>query len=77
MKNQKGNVGLIILIVVLLGLGLWWLMKSGYSLPSLPKQTAGIQNKGDLDAASKDLDSADVSQIDSGLGELSSESSSF
>ncbi|HKB88741.1 MAG TPA: hypothetical protein VKC53_03775 [Patescibacteria group bacterium] len=78
MKNQKGNVAVIILIVVVL-LGLWWLIKSGYSLPQAPKQTAmqSIDNSRDLDTASKSLDGTNLNDVDTGLSGLNSDTSGF
>ncbi len=77
MKTQEGKgLILILLIVLLVVFGLWWLMKQGY----IPKQTAGvpgIQTASDLDAAAKDLDNTNMNQIDTGLNQLSSEASTF
>lgn len=77
MKTQEGKgLILILLIVLLVVLGLWWLMRQGY----IPKQTAlvpGIQNTSDLDTAAKDLDNTDMNQIDTGLNQLNSDTSAF
>lgn len=74
--NEGKGLILILLIVLLVVLGFWWLMKAGYKVP-YPKQTAGIQNTSDLDAAAKDLDNTDMNQIDTGLNQLNSDASAF
>lgn len=75
MKKQQGNIVLILLaIAVFVFLGIWYFMKYGYNLP---QQTAGIQNTRDLDMASKDLDSTNLNEMDSGTSQISADSSSF
>ena len=74
MKNQKGNVGLVLIIVIVLAvLGFWYLMKYG------PRQTAQgpVMTTSDLDAASKDMDTTDLNQMDNGISQLRADTSSF
>ncbi len=78
MKKQQGNVGLVLIIIVVLAfLSFWWLMKNGYKFPQQTANVPGIQNTSDLDTASKDLDGTNLNDMDSGISQLNSDSSSF
>lgn len=82
MKKQTGNVLVaLILVVIVVLLAFWYFMKSGYTLPSQTAQntvtTPVVQNKSDLDSASKQLDGTDLNQMDSGINQLGSDSASF
>lgn len=70
------------MIVVLLALlGFWFYMKGGYKAPgSTPQDSVmapPVENKSDLDSASKDLDATDLNQMDTELEQISSDSSGF
>lgn len=70
----------LIIIIVLVVLAFWWLMKSGYKLPTQTAQnnsTPAIQSTSDLDAAGKELDGTNLNQMDAGINQTSSDSTSF
>ncbi len=77
MKQQEGRgILALILIIVVVVAAFWWLNKSTLKAPAETVENL-IQNKTDLDTASKDLDNTDLTQMDSGLNQLGTDSSSF
>lgn len=89
MKYQKGQVWLIIvLILVLLAVGWYFLIYNkgaatgGIYQTTAPVATtnpspAGYQNSKDLDTASSQLDGTNLNQMDSGINQVTQDSSSF
>lgn len=81
MKKQTGNTLIILVIIVLVALlGFWFFMKGSYKgLQQTPQKTEApaVENKSDLDSASKDLDGTNLNQMDLELNLISSDSSSF
>lgn len=83
MKNNKGNVMLIVLaaVVAVLVVGYVIFVKNGkMTLTNQPVNNNNyqqIQGNSDLQKASSDLDSSDIGAMDTQLNQLSSDSSGF
>lgn len=82
MKKETGNTLLILVVVVLAALlGFWFYMNDGFkTLKSTPQESTmapPVENKSDLDSASKDMDETDLNQLNVELELISSDSSSF
>ena len=77
-KKQKGfSPILAIVIIVLLAIaGYFWYIQN-YKSPSSNDGYSAIQNSSDLANAENDLDSVDVSQVDTELNQLDSDASTF
>lgn len=82
-NNQKGFIPLLVaLVVVILAVaGYLMFVQKENLFKNLDQQTSQnigqINNNSDLDAVSKDLDSTDMSQLDSQLNQVSSDAASF
>lgn len=88
MTNQRGNLQLVIILVVLvvgLILGVYLVQQKTNLLPKAAPatpitqldQTTSIKNDSDLMQASSDLDNENLNSIDSGLNENNSDATSF
>ena len=77
MKKQQGNMLIwVIILIVIIVFALWYVMKYGYKLPQQTAQ-GPVMTTSDLDAASRDLDRTNLNQMDSGISQVSADSSSF
>lgn len=77
MKNQKGNILLVILVIVAMVVGVVWYLKKGTNLPEEIVEIPSYQSGSDLDGAVEELDSADLDQVDSEVKGISDEASNF
>lgn len=78
MKKQQGNTLIwLVVVIIIVGLAVWYFTKSGYKLPNQTSEAPKIMNVADLDSASKDLDNTNLNDMDSGINEVSQDSSSF
>ncbi len=78
-QNKNGNSILLIAILALIVLVAVGLLLSSQN-QTIPQQTASvpaIQNTSDLDRASKDLDNANLNQIDTTQSQINADSSNF
>lgn len=85
-NSQKGNAILIVVVAILILAALWYFFvynKSGnlyqnlYPTGTTQPSPAALQNRNDLDSASAQLDGVNVNQMDSGINQVSADSSSF
>jgi hypothetical protein len=75
---QKGRGILVLLIIVAaVALLVWWIAKNSYELTPGEPTDSGIKNSQDLENLDKELDSADLNQMDPDIKELEKESSNF
>lgn len=74
--GSQGNTLIwLVVIVIVVGLAFWYFMQNGYKFP---QQTAqGIMTTADLDTATRDLDGTNLNQMDTGISQISADSSSF
>jgi hypothetical protein len=81
--NKSKNTLIILLVIVILGLlGYWYFTKGGAGIQTQLTQngatpTPAAENTTDLNSLNQELDNTNLNQIDTGLNQLSSESSGF
>lgn len=76
-QNQKGFSPLIILVIIAIIVVLLVLANKGTNIFPVGQIIPTIQDRNGLDAAAKDLNSADPNQVDSELNQLNTEASGF
>lgn len=77
-KKQYQLPALIIILGLLILAFLWFSQNKGIQLgPTSQAPAPAFQSASDLDNASKELDSTNLNQMDSGINQISSDSSSF
>lgn len=78
-KNQKGNIGFVVLVlvVVVAVFGYLVFIKKEKPAPVVINQYQQIQGSSDLKKATSDLDLTDTTSLDAELNQLSSDSAGF
>ena len=74
--KQKQLIILIVVVIILIG-GFILVQNNSQTYRQVNPSTQTIENSSDLNSVNSDLDQADISQMDTGLSQLNSDSSSF
>ncbi len=74
-QHTKGNAVILALILVVILAGIGLLLSRG--LMTKPAQVPAITSKEELNQTSKDLDTVNVNDLDTGLNEVSKEANAL
>ncbi len=74
-QHTKGNAVILALILVVILAGIGLLLSRG--LMTKPAQVPSITSKEELNQTSKDLDTVNVNDLDTGLNEVSKEANAL